>query len=77
MKNEQMEMVEAWKASKPALMDRAIGLTDSDTEKIPGIYQSVWQAARKSRFAYPAAKARGEIAVKNFIAQHQPKINLA
>ena len=77
MADELMEMVEAWKASKPILMDRAIGLTDSDTEKIAGIYQSAWQAARKARFAYPAAKARGEIAVKNFIAQHQSKITLS
>ena len=76
MANDQMEMVEAWKASKPALMDRAIGLSDTDTKKLAGIYQSAWIAARKARYAYPAAKARGEIAVKNFIAQHQPKIVL-
>jgi hypothetical protein len=76
MTNEQMAMVEAWKASKPSLMDRAIGLSNSDTERLAGIYQIAWEAALRARFAYPAAKARGEIAVKNFITQHQPKITL-
>lgn len=69
MANEQMEMMEAWRASKPSLIERAIGLSDSDTEKLTGIYQGAWQAARKARYAYPEAKARGEIAVKNFISR--------
>ena len=76
MANEQMELMEAWKASKPAIIDRAIGLSDSDRAKIPNIYSTAWNAARKARFAYPAAKARAEIAAKAFIEKNEPKLSL-
>ena len=77
MANENLEMMEAWKASKPALMQKALGLSDEQIGIIPGIYQSAWDLARKNRYAYPAAKARAEIAAKQYIAKVGPKMILA
>jgi hypothetical protein len=77
MANEEMEMAAAWNESKSMLLDRAIGLNGDDRGAIPSIYANAWKSARKSRFAFSAAKVRGEIAVKAFIAAREPKITLS
>ena len=76
MANDELEMMEAWNASRPNLLDKALGLSDQDHYSIPTVYESAWRAARKNRYALPAAKARAEIAVRKFINTHQPKATL-
>ncbi len=77
MANDEMELQESWSASKSMLLNRAIGLSDVDRSSIPSIYANAWHAARKAHYAYPAAKARAEIAAKKFISEHEPKVPLS